>query len=472
VNKFRIRFSRLELIAFVTGFVLMVFELAGARILAPTIGSSTYIWTSVIGVIIAALSLGYWAGGKLADSRGYMIDVARLMLLAGVTSAATLLFYEGTLGWVAEVFEDSRIQGVAASLLLFTPTSFILGMISPYLAKLNVRSLKTTGRSIASLSALNSVGGIVGTFTAGFVLFGYTGSRETLAIVAVVMIMLSWTIAPKIEWKPRVFVSLATVLLLATPFVPRAGAISIDTASAHYEVVDAGSIRYLTTGPNAAQSGVSLQQPDRLLFWYTQQMAYVTKQATRHDDILILGGGAFTLPEYLAREYPDATIDVVEIDPELAGIAREYFDYSDPENVNLIFEDARTFVNQTTKQYDVVLVDVYGDAQVPFSFMTREFGEQLARATKQDGVVAANMIAGLVGDCKILFDALSAPYMEQFGSGSFRIDKPDETKSNIVAVYAREAFEWSAAMPLDSPPVLYTDNFAPAERLQQDCRQT
>ena len=71
-------FSALPLIAFASGFSLMTFELAAARILAPQIGSSTYIWTSVIGVIIAALSLGYFAGGRLADRRNRACDIAWL----------------------------------------------------------------------------------------------------------------------------------------------------------------------------------------------------------------------------------------------------------------------------------------------------------------------------------------------------------------------------------------------------------
>lgn len=450
----------------------MVFELAGARILAPSIGSSTYIWTSVIGVIIAALSLGYWVGGKVADSRGYMIDVARLILLTGLTAAATLVLYAGIIEWTVESFEDPRLQGVMASLLLFAPTSFLLGAISPYLAKLNVRSLKSTGRSIASLSALNSVGGIVGTFTAGFILFGFTGSRETLALVAVMMVVLSWLVVPRVAWKLRLFMSIVTLIMVAVSLMPRAGAVSIDTPSAHYEVLESTGVRYLVTGPNAAQSGVSVQQPDRLLFWYTQQLADVVRQAKNHQDVLVLGGGAFTLPQYLAQKYPDSTIDAVEIDPQLADVARKHFNYKDPANVNLVFQDARTYVNQTSKQYDVVIIDVYGDAQVPFSFMTREFGEQIARITKQDGVVAANLIAGLEGECKTLFDALSAPYMAQFAHGSFRIDRPDEEKSNIIAVYSRTPFEWPAALPLDEPAVLYTDNYAPAERLQQNCRET
>lgn len=471
MNKFRVRISKLELIAFVAGFVLMVFELAGARVLAPGIGSSTYVWTSVIGVIIAALSLGYFIGGKVADSRGYMIDVARLCLFAGLMATWMMLQYEGVISWVAESFDDPRTQGVVASLILFAPTSFVLGMLSPYLAKLNVRSLKSTGRSVASLSALNSVGGIVGTFVAGFILFGYIGSHETLVLIVLLLVGISWLAAPGVQVRERGIVSamiVVTVFLSSTP----SAAIAIDTPSARYEVQEQRGMRLLATGPYAAQSGITIAQPRTLTFWYTQQLADVVAHANSTERMLVLGGGAFTLPQYLAHQYPRSTVDVVEIDPELAKIAREHFAYSDPQNVNLIFTDARTYINQTDKQYDIVIVDVYGDSHVPFTLLTKEYGQQINRITKPDGVVGVNLIAGMKGECGTLLNALDAPYQANFGYAQYRIQKPDEYRSNIVVAYTREAFDWPASLPLNLPLAApYTDNYAPAERLQHDCRR-
>lgn len=470
MNKFRMRVGKLEVIAFVSGFALMVFELAGARILAPGIGSSTYVWTSVIGVIIAALSLGYWIGGKVADSRGYLIDIARLCLIAALLVVIMMLQYQGTIAWVAEGFKDPRVQGVLASLILFAPTSFVLGMISPYLAKMNVRSLKSTGRSIASLSALNSVGGIVGTFVAGFILFGYIGSHETMALVAVLLVAVSWLAAPKVQWRLRLLVTIAVVVCVGLPS-QTAQAISVDTPSARYTVAEMNSLRLLATGPYAAQSGIDLLRPGQLAFWYTQQLADVVAHAPERRDILVLGGGAFTLPQFLADKYPDSTIDVVEIDPELAGIARKYFNYNDPANVNLHFTDARTYVNQTDKTYDIVIADVYGDAHVPFTLITQEYGDRIAALTKPGGVVAANMIAGLDDACGTLLSALDAPYRTHFSNVTFRIQDPDEARSNMVVAYTRVSLDWPAAMPLRLQKTApYTDNFAPAERLQHSCR--
>src|SRR6218665_3235613 len=111
----------LGVISFLTGFSLMAYELVAARLLAPTTGSSIYVWTSVIGIIIASLSLGYWLGGKLADARQKQIDVAILCLLSALFVVITILTSTPILAWAAGAFSDVRLQGVFASLLLFAP---------------------------------------------------------------------------------------------------------------------------------------------------------------------------------------------------------------------------------------------------------------------------------------------------------------------------------------------------------------
>lgn len=464
----------LEVIAFVSGFVLMVFELASARVLAPSIGSSTYVWTSVIGVIIAALSLGYFTGGLIADRRNRSIDVARLCLAIGVAIVVSLMIYGAILLWAVQSFEDPRIQGVVASLLLFAPTSFLLGALSPYLVKLNVTSLKTSGSSVASLSALNSLGGIVGTFIAGFILFGYMGARETFAILAIMMVILSWLVASRVQWRPRLVISFIVVFATISAAEPTRDQ-EIDTPSAHYSVFEkmynGERMRGIAVGPTATQSGVYINNPDKLAFWYTQQMARaIAARADKPTRILMLGGGTFTLPQYLAMQYPAATIDVVEIDPELATIARDYFYYKDPSNVNLIFDDARTYMNQSDQTYDAIIVDVYGGSHVPFSFMTREYGERVNALLRPNGVAIANIIAGMKDECSELFAALDAPYRRHLPYVQYMAQEESEAFTNMVVTYGRAASPWPGSKELRlTTKHLYTDNYAPAERLQQDC---
>ena len=455
----------------------MAFELAAARILAPTIGSSTYVWTSVIGVIIAALSIGYWVGGRMADARKRPIDVVALLLLTSVSIALCLLIYSGTLEQLASFRIDVRLQAVLAALLLFAPASFLLGTISPYLVKLNVRSLAHSGRSVADLSAMNSIGGILGTFLTGFVLFSYMGSRETIALVTVLLLISSWCLIVRTEVIKRIVFSVIILGLLGIGLVApqQAGRVSIDTASAHYEVIDIAYgntlARGLMTGPGGIQSAVRLDGSKEPVFWYTQELARLTLEA-KPSSILVLGGGTFTLPEYLAQELPDTTIDVVEIDPRLEEIATEYFMYDSPENVNLIFSDARTYVNQSTKEYDVIIADVYGDSSIPFSLITKEYGEAVSARLSPDGIVLANIIGGIYGPCRDVFDAANSVYLNQLEFGAYSIN-PDSTpdRANIIARYSNNREDTPLGLRTITPPEArpYTDNFVPAERLHFAC---
>lgn len=466
---------RYQAISFVTGFGLLSFELAAARVLAPSIGGSTYVWTGVIGVIIAALSLGFFVGGRVADNRNRATDLAWLLLLACVAVVGTLLCYESTLDWIADTDWDRRIQAVTAALLLFAPASFFIGMTSPYLAKLNVTSLALTGRSIANLDMFNAIGGILGTFTTGFILFGFIGSHQTISMVALLLLLASWSIAPRVYTRARVLASAVLLLCMLTPPNEFPGVISIDTASAHYQVIN-GTIRDesvigLVTGPSGTQSAVYQNGINEPVFWYTREVLRLA-ELRQPNDILILGGGAFTVPQYLSERFPDSTIDVVEIDPELESISTKYFGYTSPSNVNEIFTDARTYVNQSDKQYDFVLVDVYGDASIPFTFMTTEYAQALKRIVADDGVVLANIIGGFSGACRESFGSVDAAYRSAFENAYYANESGvKEARANHIVLYSQEPVSTTGLKPLPSFLVApYTDNFAPAERLHYRCQ--
>jgi len=470
----------LGVISFLTGFSLMAYELVAARLLAPTIGSSIYVWTSVIGIIIASLSVGYWLGGKLADARQKPVDVAILCLITAACVILTALAHPTVLQWVAESIEDTRLQGVVASLFLFAPTSFALGLMSPYLAKLNIKELKTAGESVANLSALNSIGGIVGTFITGFVLFSYIGSKETLIIVVLCLILSSWLLVPKKFLTQRIIVSAVLILIMLIPTPKKDSVLAqIDSPSAHYTVSkmvygEGAPIAALSTGPGGIQSAVYTNGNDDLVFWYTNYAARLI-ESKNPQRVLVLGGGAFTLPGTLAESLPNATIDVVEIDPALEAISKEYFNYKDHANINLIFEDARAYVNTNQNKYDVIFVDVYGDSFVPFSLLTKEYGEQINASLKTDGMVIMNAIVGLEGDCRELLAAIDGVY-RPFLPNAFWETRTgtDITRGNYILAYSRDN-----TIPLSmkqlSPAVsevAYTDNFMPAERLHYQCAQS
>lgn len=479
------RFSRYEVIAFITGFVLMAYELAASRILAPTIGTSIYVWTSVIGVMIAALAIGYAGGGWLADQREKRQDVVWLLFIATLCVLMTGVFYLGTLESVVLVTKDPRLQGVIASTLLFAPASFIMGMISPYLAKLRINSLQTTGRSVAMLSACNSLGGISGTFSAGFVFFGYLGLRQTLFLLAILLLVASWIIGGRHGNLRNRITATSALFLLAllqlAPSFPSAIVADIDTPTTHYEVAKVTynnrPLNVLITGPGGFQSGAYTAGTKDLAFGYTRKIAEVVAAAPSKSRIAILGGGAFTLPEYIGKHYPKSQIDVVEIDPKLPQIARQYFRYDQPSNVHVIAQDARAYLQTVAHRYDIVIVDVYNDALVPFSLATQEYTADLQHALAPNGIVAANIIAGINPTCQPLLGSIQSSYAKHFPQSRYYPieDTSMYTKQNIIGVYSKHTLSWAKAVhgeAVTATPTgnVLTDNYAPTERLIQNCR--
>jgi spermidine synthase len=477
--------SRFELTAFVTGFSLMSFELTASRILAPRIGTSFYVWTTVIGVMIAALAMGYAVGGYMADKRVAEMDIALILIMAALTICICLSAYEPTISLLTTTFKDIKLQGICAAIVLFAPASFLMGSLSPYLARLRLEGLKDAGQRIAGLSALNALGSIAGTFLTGFVLFNMIGSEANLALVTAILLVASWLFKPKAQLRFRILLisCIALILALRIGSPPTSKAMQIDTPTAHYTVRDTQRqgrpIRVLEMGPDGYQSGIYLDGSKDLVFQYTQQMARLALAAPHHDNILILGGGAFTLPQYLSDHLPDAQIDVAELDPKLPSISTKYFNYQNPQNVRVFAQDARIFLEYAqsadSRKYDLVLVDVYSDSSVPFSLVTTEYAQALHSVLTGDGVVVANIIGATNDRCVALTSSMDRSYKQSFTQSSYfpLKDAQLQTRQNIIALYSNKDVSWAQGQTVDfeksGTARTLTDDFAPVEAMHERC---
>jgi predicted membrane-bound spermidine synthase len=151
----------LEITVFVCGALVMIYEITGSRLLSPYLGASVYIWTSLIGVILAALSLGYWLGGRIADRKPDIKILAFVIFLAGGLVSVTILLKDLILAIIAESSAILEIKSVIAALLLFAPASVLLGFVTPFAVKLKMSSLADTGKTVGRLYALSTVGSIL-----------------------------------------------------------------------------------------------------------------------------------------------------------------------------------------------------------------------------------------------------------------------------------------------------------------------
>ena len=162
------------IIVFVSNACIMILELVAGRMIAPHVGVSLYTWTSVIGVILAGISLGNFAGGKLADRFASLRLLGTIYILAALASLTVL--------WSDRIYRITPPEWpivteiiVITAALFFAPST-ILGMISPLVAKLAVSDLAKTGSTVGNIYAAGALGSIVGTFATGFVLIAWFGT--------------------------------------------------------------------------------------------------------------------------------------------------------------------------------------------------------------------------------------------------------------------------------------------------------
>ncbi len=156
-----------------SGFFVMAVELLGGRLLAPTFGSSIYVWGAIITVFMLALSLGYLAGGRYSVRTPGLARLGVLLLLAGVTALPVIFWAVPLLDQIAISVPDPRFGSLAGAVLLFFVPTFFSGMISPYCVRLLIDATDTSGRRAGQLYFVSTFGSAAGTLATSFYLVLY-----------------------------------------------------------------------------------------------------------------------------------------------------------------------------------------------------------------------------------------------------------------------------------------------------------
>jgi len=162
------------------------------------------------------------------------------------------------------------------------------------------------------------------------------------------------------------------------------------------------------------QSCIELAQPQKLVFGYTHMMLGSLYLTPRPENVLIIGLGGGSLPQALSGMLPRTVIDVVEIDPAVVKVARQYFHFSPGPRTRVFEEDGRTYVKRALRQgrsYDLIMLDAYDHEYIPEHLLTREFLQEVRQLLKPGGVVAANTFSS-----SRLYDNESVTYRAVFGT--------------------------------------------------------
>jgi predicted membrane-bound spermidine synthase len=479
---------------FLCGAIVMVYEIIGSRLLSPYIGSSIYIWTSLIGVILGSLSLGYWLGGRSADRKcDFRVLASVIFAAAGLISAATLI-KDIFLSMLAASPMILELKALIAALVLFAPASVFLGMVTPYAVRLKVSSLESTGRTVGNLYALSTIGSIVGTFAAGFILVPFVGSVRTLYLIAAALFVIAFVLWPMRFSQLNIAAIALFVLGICVSEYTRiyeyeaSELIDIDTEYSRVQVfrsfdpLTQRPIRAYATDPFFAQSAMYFDS-DELVFPYAKYFDLLEHFNPQFQKSLLIGSGAYSYPKHYLQNFPDAQIDVVEIDPRVREIAKRYFRLRDDPRMQTIDKDGRDYLNNAKSGgYDAVLLDAFGSLfSVPYQLTTREAVEQISRVLNDRGVVIANIGSSITGDAGRFGRAEIATYRTVFPQVlvfKVRSDKKDSDLQNLILIGSKSVEPDSLSStdprldellahlhrePIEINEAVLTDDLAPVE---------
>jgi len=484
----------LEFIVFICGAVVMILELVGSRMLAPYFGTSIVVWTGLIGVILASMSLGYWWGGKIADKNANYKQFALIIFSAALFIFLSAAFQLLVLLAIYSIpFFNIYIKTIAATLLLFAPASIALGMVSPYSVRLKIKNINSSGETVGNLYAISTCGSIVGTFLSGFVLITYLSHTIIMFILSFVLILLAVFIAgTKKIWLAGAAMSVLIAFAwlgnnFYTKFQESNGLREIDTAYNRVflqDKIDIQSnrpVRYIITGPGAILSGMYLDNPDELLFPYTKFYDLAGYFNPGFKKTLMIGGAGYSYPKYFLDKYPDATMDVAEIDPQMTEIAKSMFDLKDNSRLNIYHLDGRIFLNSSPGNYDAIFGDAFTSAiNIPYNLTTKEAVEKMFDVLNDKGVVVVNIISSVEGDKSGFLQAEYATFKSVFPQVYvFPVQyKDDSTKVQnvmLVAWKSNKQADWRSddktmsdylSHRIDfhnSDKLVLTDEYAPVE---------
>ena len=396
----------LYLTEFFAGMSVMAVELGASRLLAPYFSSSQIVWTIIIGTIMIAMALGNIYGGKSADKSpnpdklyGRILIAAVWIALIPVAGKYIVLGISALL-----IFTVNNnfliIAAFCACMVIFVFPLFLLGTVTPSLAKYSVSSLDDSGRTVGTLGAFNTIGSIIGTFVPTFVTIPAVGTSITFLIFAGILIVLSviYFVSSRVGYKK---VIISGVIFVACCVFGHGDSFAFWQKDLTYE--GESIYNYLQVSEDDKQVSLSTNvlfgvqsvymKDDTLTgLYYDYAMAAPLMVPDKNPDsmkVLILGMGTGTYATQCRKYFGDMNIEGVEIDEKITKLSRKYFAL--PDDINVTTYDGRAFLNASDRKYDVIMVDAYQDITIPFQMSSVEFFRLVKSHLNENGVMVVNM---------------------------------------------------------------------------------
>ena len=392
------------LVGMASGLVSLALEICAARLLAPYFGSSTIVWSSIIGVVLLALSAGYFVGGKLAEKILDEQILLRVLATSGIVVLLVPILAKPLLsalskGLAQNIYLFVTMGSILSSLLLFGLPVFLLGLVSPYLITLLNSKYGHLGNTAGQLFALSTLGSLAGTFLPTLIFIPWVGTNYTILGSGLLLILVA---LPGLNKHKINVIASSTIVALTFGYM--------STTSHSISIVEAESLyqHIAITEPNPGQINMqfdagfgiqSIYNKNELLtgLYYDYTLLLPALYDTSNSaatKILCIGLAGGTIPRLLHHYYKsNVVIEAVEIDGVATKLAKQYMGLKDiPMQIHT--QDGRQFLNSTQNTYDIIYVDAYqNELQIPWTLTTKEFWQLTKKHISPSGLVAMNIAA-------------------------------------------------------------------------------
>jgi spermidine synthase len=382
---------------FLSGMSIMAVELSASRLLAPYFGTSLFVWTNLIGIVMIALAIGYWQGGKLADKHPKQAWLYTLMLVAScylallpaISNPVMQLAVRGVTEQSVSIFYSSLL----ATITLISLPLVLLGMVSPFAIRIVTKELKAVGTTAGNIYALSTIGSIIGTFLPALVMIPFLGTTKTIFLFASLLAIFS-VIGLWMQHKQKALFSIVLIvvagLLISNTIKPVEGLLHEEESVYNYiQVIEKGEYRLLQL--NEGQATHSVYHPEQVLVggvW--DYFSLLPSLRPKAEDAAIIGLAAGTISRSYASLFPEIKVTGIELDPDIIEVGEKYFDLDQPSLSIRVF-DGRTFLAISEKEYGLIMIDAYQQPYIPFHLTTKEFFELVKKRLKTEGIVAMNV---------------------------------------------------------------------------------
>jgi spermidine synthase len=385
-------------LVFVVGAASLGAEIAAARLLAPYFGASTIVWANTIGVVLVALAIGYWFGGRFADRHPHLRGLCLLVLAAALLIAAVPFASRPFLSFSVDAFDTVSVGGFAGSLfgvlvLVAVPVT-LLGAAAPWAVRLAVSRRESAGAVVGRLYAISTAGSLFGTMVAALLLIPLLGTQRTFLVFALALALVG---AAGLGWR---FVAVPALVGLALSLPPGTikaadtGRVLFEDETTHqYARVVERSDGSRALELNEGQAVHSLYRPGSYLtgdYWDGHLVLPFASSPRPPARIAILGNAGGTVARAFGHFFPRTEVDAVEIDGELTELGRRFFDLRN-RRMEVFAEDARPWLERSDGGYDAIMVDAYRQPYIPFYLTTREFFELARDRLAAGGMVIVNV---------------------------------------------------------------------------------